>query len=309
MYADVAQYVRTCDTFQRLKGPRKYDTVMKIPRSSLFDVFSTDFAGSVLKMASGNQLLLICAEHPTGWPIIKPIKRATAGDFKSFMEKRVMFPFGATRTVVNDNAIFFRAQLLRDFMSRRGTRWRAVLAYAPVSNGKAERMVKTMKKGVARLLQDRGDEWDQVVSAVAFGYCRRRRRDGISQFGLSYGVQPRLLPSIFGVTTSSDGDIYHKTELMALLGPRAVDARKKDRNRYSDVVKIETFAVGDKVLIAYRATLTAPKRKASQPKMCGPCKIARANHPRSDLFSKSGRHTSTSIHAWSFIRYQSRLLS
>lgn len=48
--------------------------------------------------------------------------------------------------IISDNATCFNARILEDFMEDHSTEWRTVLAYASMSNGKAEQMVGTMEK-------------------------------------------------------------------------------------------------------------------------------------------------------------------
>lgn len=200
---------------------------MKIPRSSLFEVFSIDFAGPLPKSTSGNRFLLICVEHLTGWPIVKATATATAETVRGFIESLILIPFGAPGQIVSDNAACFRAKVLQDFMCEIGAKWHTVLAYAPMSNGKAERMVGTIKSGIGRLVQDNGKEWDEVVDKVVFGYCRRPMRDGMSPFELLYGVAPRLLP--WNVPRSGNGtESFRKTELLTVFGARATRVWQPD---------------------------------------------------------------------------------
>lgn len=50
----------------------------------------------------------------------------------------------------------FTAQALPYFMRYHGTEWHTVLAYAPMSNGKTERIVGTMKCSIGRFVKASG---------------------------------------------------------------------------------------------------------------------------------------------------------
>lgn len=69
----------------------------------------------------------------------------TATTVKEFMENNIMHSFGPPKLVVSDNEGCFTAVCLDGFMKEHGIRWTAVASYAPMSNGKAERMVGTIK--------------------------------------------------------------------------------------------------------------------------------------------------------------------
>lgn len=99
----------------------------------------------------------------TGWPIVRATERFTAEEVKHFMEQDIVRVFGAPKTFVSDNANCFTSQLLKDYMKSRGTKWSTVLAYAPMSNGRAEQLVETMKRSFERLIAGTNKDWDDVV--------------------------------------------------------------------------------------------------------------------------------------------------
>lgn len=80
--------------------------------------------------------------------------------------------------------------------------WRIILAYAPISNGRTERMDKTMKRGIRKIVNETGWSWSRVLVNVLFGYCRRPVRSYISSFELLNRVKPLTLPTDSG----TDGD-------------------------------------------------------------------------------------------------------
>lgn len=94
--SDVSNYGTTYEVCQRMKSISQYLTSRKIPRCSLFEVFSIDFSGSFPKSTSGNQLLVIFIEHLTGWPIVKAT--APAETVKGFIKKLILITFRITRT-------------------------------------------------------------------------------------------------------------------------------------------------------------------------------------------------------------------
>lgn len=96
--------------------------------------------------------LLVSIDHATGLPVFKLIERITAEEVRLFMKNEIIYPFGAQKTVVSDNTMCFTVRSLRGFMESHGTEWRTVLAYAPMSNRKAKRIVGTIKRAVRRLV-------------------------------------------------------------------------------------------------------------------------------------------------------------
>lgn len=159
------------------------------------------------------------------------------------MKEEIVPAFGVPAVVLSDNATCFRADVLRKFMEEYGTKWLTTLSYAPMSNGKAEKMVGTMKRGIRRLVVQYGKEWDVFVDKILFGYHRRPARDGVSPFELLYGVKPRILPSDGTDITKKGGAINRNVELLALRGPRAAKADSQAKNAQRRK-QSEAFAVG-----------------------------------------------------------------
>lgn len=54
-----------------------YKTNLRTPVSSMFDVFSIDFAGRLPVSVEGNKFLLVCVKHLTGWTLRMATKNAT----------------------------------------------------------------------------------------------------------------------------------------------------------------------------------------------------------------------------------------
>ena len=70
-------------------------------------------------------------------------------------------------------------------MSRQGIAWKPVLAYAPMSTGKAERMVGTIKRSIRKTLLGQGDatsKWESALRQILYGHRRRRLSDAFSRF-------------------------------------------------------------------------------------------------------------------------------
>lgn len=77
-------------------------------------------------------------------------------------------------------------------MEENSFKWKTVLACAPMSNGRAEGMVQTVKTGIAKMVFNQPTQWVLALDRVLFGYRRRNLAFGFSPFELLYGVVPRM---------------------------------------------------------------------------------------------------------------------
>lgn len=149
-----------------------YRTSLKTPLTTIFNVFSIDFAGPLPLSRSGNKYLLVCSEHLTGWPIVISTVNATASVVIDFVRDHILQPFGLPRNIVLDNTTCFTTSALDAFMTDIGTIWKTVAAYDPMSNGWAKRMVGTMKRAIGKMVYRARGMWDEMLPSVIYGYCR-----------------------------------------------------------------------------------------------------------------------------------------
>lgn len=167
---DAARYVKTCDACQRVRGIATFWMTLSIPQSWLFEVFSIDFSGPFPTTVNGNRFIIVCLEHLTDWPIVERAKRSTVDVVIDFIKAKILPCFEAPGIIVSDNGSCFTAEIVQTFMKEYGTEWRTVLAYAPRSNGRAEKMDGTVKRSIGRIVNEIGHSSDRVVADVLFGY-------------------------------------------------------------------------------------------------------------------------------------------
>lgn len=309
VYRDIYDYVRGCQGCQKASSIPRYTHTAIIPLSSLFETFSIDFAGPLPKTKNGKQYILIAVEHLTGWPLAWATETATAAEVVKFVKEEIIHSFGPPRTIVSDNATCFSAATLKNFIRNHDISWKPVLAYAPMSNGKAERMVGTLKRAIRKTLLGNGApgaEWEQELNQVLYGYRRRRMADGYSPFELMYGVGPRSQPGPELDPIPKGGVHARELELLAALAYRAtrVARQKKKEERLPKAASSRRFNVGDQVLVERGAALGAlQKWPLGISKFYGPCRVVKARHPRYTLISPGARYSRRDIHAGRLIPF------
>lgn len=201
-------------------------------------------------------------------------------------------PFGFPHLISTDKATSFTAKVVPEFAKEKAFECKPILTYAPMSNGRAKRMVGTINHSIARIIAKK-KKWDQAIPNVLYGYCCRKMRERCSLFELLYGTQPRMHPrdpvSISGVSTP----LFCHAELLVRLTTRVeqveLQAVPEDCKRYA-----HRFEVGAQVLVIRLKALN-PNVKW-KPKYYGPCRVAKAKHSRYELVSQGNRVTREGVH-------------
>lgn len=109
---------------------------------------------------------------------------ASADEVIKFVTVEIMHTFGAPRLIISDNATCFTATKPIDIMKAHGIKWKTVLACAPMSNGRAERMVEAMKRGMKKLILSSSSDWQEVLPGVLHGYRCRHLAESLSPYEL-----------------------------------------------------------------------------------------------------------------------------
>ena len=305
MHRDIHDYVRSCHDCQIFTPLPNYPASLKLPLTTLFDVFSIDFAGPYPTTSSGHRYILVAVEHLTGWPIAMTYPNCTSAVVLAFLKNEIMFSFGSPRKIISDITTSFLSTAVEEFSQLHGISWKPVLAYAPQSNRKAERMVGTIKKSVAKMVYKNAREWDKRLPKVLYGYRRRRLAEGCSPFELLY-VHPPRLSSVDATPLLPACTLAHRQ--IELLASANLRAKRHDHHTKSPSRKTtEASQIGEKVLVCRGGALhTTVKWPSLISKYYGPCTVRNSDHPRYVLCSQHRRLSRGPIHARRLVRYYQR---
>lgn len=236
-----------------------YKTSLYVPLTCLFETYSIDFAGPLLaRIGSRNRCILIAVEHLTGWPFATAVESTTAQMVIDFVEKEITLTFGPPVTMISDNATCFTSGTLVDFLKMNSISWGTILAYAPMSNGRAEHMGLTVKSTIKKMVIGHGDSWEDLLPKVLFEYSRRRLLSGFSPFELMFGVPPRLVHTDATSALTNITQDHRVNELLAFRMWRAGRIMEQlRRQEQMGVARGVRFQVGDWVLVAHGQSLSS----------------------------------------------------
>lgn len=83
-------------------------------------------------------------------------KRATADVVMHFLNAETVPGFGPPGTIMSDNGSRFTVGIVETFPKDQITVWRTVFVFALMSNGRADRVVGTMKQGKQNIMNKTG---------------------------------------------------------------------------------------------------------------------------------------------------------
>lgn len=151
MYKDISHHVTTDDGCQRSQPLPSYKTGIRFLLTGMFMVSSIYFEGPLHVTKRRNRYILVCVKHLTGWQLAIPTSRSTPKIVLRFVQLHILYSFGPPCVIVSDNASCLTAGTLTDYKMLNSVYWNTVLAYAPMSNGRAERMVENIKRAIKNM--------------------------------------------------------------------------------------------------------------------------------------------------------------
>ena len=205
MSTDVARYVSLCAICVACKRKREYVEMGEGPTPALPDqVIAMDLIGPFVRDGDGYKFALVIIDHCTNWVEAYPLKtKSNLGVRTAFIERYL--PYHASpHLLITDNGTEFSSPEWREYLVRHAITHQLTTPYHPQSNGKVERVNRTIKEMLARLSNNNLSRWTEVLpEVVKIINATPTRATGFPPFVLQTGREPRL-PIMFNLGVNSD---------------------------------------------------------------------------------------------------------
>ena len=269
---EVKEAVRRCQQCDRVKtvltarGP----VLHPLPIMGLFYRWSCDLAGELPPSRRGHRYILVAIEHFSKWVEIVPLMSKHSTEVRDAFLLHVISRFGAPAEVLTDQGTEFRGafdQLLQESMIDH----RVTARDHPQSDGLAERMVQTLKRGLRKYcLAEDVHDWDLKLPYLVMGYrlSKQKALSCFSPYFLLFGRGPVLpggLRAVLNTVVSWEDDdqclemLKERGMLIRAAMPIAMQnlaiAQHRDRKRYAAVrggtyvPRVCRFMAGDYVYV------------------------------------------------------------
>ncbi|UYV77425.1 K02A2.6-like [Cordylochernes scorpioides] len=252
------------------------------PASRPFEKMGIDLMGGFPKSGRGNSWILVCTDYYSRYIETAALPRGTAEEIADFFLQKVVLRHGAPKTVISDRGSCFLSKLFKDVLKICNTLHRKTTSYHPQTNGQTERMNRTLADMMAMYIDERHQNWDEILPFVTFAYNSSiQDTTGYSPYFLIHGREPlTFLDSTFDMPELSkhkDYDEYVSNLLEIIEDAKEISTSKTiaRQNKSKQEVK---YAINDLVLI------WTPIRKVGradklQRRYIGPYQILRQTSP------------------------------
>ena len=292
MNNDVRQYVKSCDTCQRIKASQQVPAGLLQPLpipAQPWDQVSMDFITQLPKTRSGFDAIVVFVDTFSKMVHLVPTKTtATAPDTAKIFFDHVFKLHGLPKSIVSDRDAKFTSRFWQSLFKTMGTRLAMSTAFHPQTDGQTERANRTLEDMLRAFVNYQQDNWDQLLSAAEFA-CNNAPNAStkMSPFQINYGRDPlnpysqiHDLPD----TVPAAADFIRNLKNATKIATDALVLAKASQEKYANRSRREVeFSVGDQVLLsASHINLASQAQRPSkklQHRFIGPYKIIQKISP------------------------------
>ena len=193
MHADVKKYVQECESCQKSKASFKQRTTLNpLPLARLFERWSIDLVGPLLKSQRGHEYLVVAIEAHSRYIVAAPLPNRLSSTVAAFFFENCICKFSCPEVVLSDNGSEFDKEF-SNLMARYGIKHIHSSPYSPQSNGFVEAANKTIVNSKRRSMLTHLNTWDDHVHKSVYAYnIARQASTGFSPFFLLFNQDARI---------------------------------------------------------------------------------------------------------------------
>ena len=189
IFKDVANYVKSCDTCQKVARKRARDKAPLVPIPAIgqpFQRVGINMVGPLPLTKRRNRYILVVVDYASRYPEAVAVPTLEA----SRISEELMTIFsrvGIPLEVLTDQGTNFQSELFEEVCKFLGIKKLTTSPYHPMCNGLCERFNGTLKSMLRKFAHDDPDDWDTYLPYLLFAYREvPQSSTGFSPFELIY---------------------------------------------------------------------------------------------------------------------------
>lgn len=195
MWRDTNRLVRSCHACQVRKDPpnARAGLLQPITVSEPWEVVGIDLLGPFKLTPRGNRYALTMIDFFSRWTIFSPLKESKANDVVDAVMESLVHKFGLPRAFLSDQGRQFAGGLFQRMLERLKVRYGSTSGYHPQTNGKTERVHRTLNAMLAAQVNKHHTDWDEYLSAAAWAVNTSwKRSTGLTPYEILFGRPARM---------------------------------------------------------------------------------------------------------------------
>jgi RNase H-like domain found in reverse transcriptase/Reverse transcriptase (RNA-dependent DNA polymerase)/Integrase zinc binding domain/Integrase core domain/Aspartyl protease len=255
MSKDAKRYVANCEV---CKASKAVHQTMRPPigpqkqADNCWQTVSVDLIGPITCSKNGHVYILSVVDNFSKFPLIFPLKNATAKPIIHYLETFVFTLFNVPKILISDNGKQLVGKEFKKFLSKYNVIHHTTPYYHPQANP-VERVNKVIGETIRCYVNESQDRWDENLAQI--GAAMRSSvhcSTGYSPYFLNFGREMVLDGKTYEVSNLLDHqDRNEELEKLNLIREKAKENLKKAYAKYASSYNLRTrcrqFNVGDTV--------------------------------------------------------------
>src|SRR6266498_26041 len=154
MKKDNKEYAKTYFQCQQRESMKQNNQKRTIPPTDIFERWEVDIVEPLPITREGNRYIVVAMDYFSRWPEVRPLKIANVDTVVTFLYKKIICRFGASRILQSDRGIYFVNELIQRLTRRFKVKHSLSSPYHSQSNGLVERFNKMLCEGIAKLAEE-----------------------------------------------------------------------------------------------------------------------------------------------------------
>ena len=192
MLKDMKELIGKCSVCAQLQTTVGYRPLRPIETHYPFEIVSLD-TGHVTLPNGSREYFVIAVDHFTKWVEVQAFTQETSKNIMEFIAEEIIQRHGCPQKIQTDGGKPYVSQAIQDFLRNYGIKKTVTAAYRPESNGKAERIIQTLKQIMRNIRIGNHMNWRKALWIAVAGYRMvPHRGTGFSPFMMLYGREAGL---------------------------------------------------------------------------------------------------------------------
>jgi len=282
MRADIAQYIKSCESCQRNKAPTqsKYGLLHPLPvPSSPFESVSMDFITGLPKIGTHDSILVV-VDRLSKYTMLFPCATTiTAQQVATLYASQVVANHGWPKSVVSDRDKLFTSSFWQNLHSLWEVDLKMSTAYHPQTDGQTERMNRVLEETLRHFVSERQKNWSCLLPMAQFAINNSwKSSTNTTPFLLVHGRNPYI--PLYGSREmpGADPDAVSFAESMEsarVVAQKAMQSAQDRHRRYANRTRrLIRITPGSLVLLSTKHLKYSPGHaRKLLPRFVGPYEV------------------------------------